>query len=86
MTSSWGAQDTLVPDEQFLDTIGSTNFCNLLDGLRVVVTAITTNYEERPFGSLRDSLEECCDEVLSVIWLLENGYFLTKSGTELLLA
>jgi len=75
-----------MPDEQFLDTIGSTNFCNLLDDLRVVVTAITTNYEERSFGSLGDSLEECCNEVLSVIWLLENDYLLTKSGAELLLA
>lgn len=86
MTSSWGAQDTLVPDEQFLDTVGSTDLCNLLDSLGVVVTTITTNYEERSFGSLGDSLEECCNEVFGVIWLLENGYLLTKSGTELLLA
>lgn len=60
MAGSGSREDTILTDEEFLDTIASTNLGNELDDFRVPVTAITTNDEERvcPLTSDHDSLEE----------------------------
>lgn len=45
MTGSWSAQDTVLANENLLDTIGSTDLSNLLDSLGIVVAAVATDDE-----------------------------------------
>lgn len=46
MAGSRGRQDTILADEELLDTVGGTDLGNQLDNLRVPVAAITTDDEE----------------------------------------
>lgn len=47
MAGSWGTEDTVLADQELLDTICSANLCNCLYDLRVVVAAVTADNEER---------------------------------------
>jgi hypothetical protein len=51
MARSWGTQDAIMADQELLDAIGSTNFGDFLNDLRVVVSAITANDKERAFNA-----------------------------------
>lgn len=53
MTGSGGRQNTVLADEELLDTIGDTDLCNGLDDLGVPVTTIATDDEERVYGLVR---------------------------------
>ena len=79
MASSRRAQDPVLPNQEFLDTICSANLCNLLHRLGVVVTAVATNHEKRAIGALWDSLEKRGNEVLGIVRLLEDGNLLPQS-------
>lgn len=46
VAGSRGRQNTVLADQQLLDSVGSTNLGNQLDHLGVPVTAIATNDEE----------------------------------------
>lgn len=46
VTGSRSGQDTILADEELLDTVASTNFGNQLDNFRVPVASITTNHKE----------------------------------------
>lgn len=46
MARSRGRQDTVLADEELLDTVGGTNFGNQLNDLRVPVATIATDDEE----------------------------------------
>lgn len=80
MTGCWSTQDPILPNKQFLDPIGSTDFCNQLHNFWIVVSAITTNYEESPFWSLGNGMENGSDEVLGVVWLLKDYDLLAEAG------
>lgn len=56
MAGSWSGEDTVVTDEELLDTIGGTNLGNELDHLRVVVAAIATDDEKRAYQFIRSRL------------------------------
>src|SRR2546421_9651081 len=73
------AHDAIPSDEQFLDTVSSSNLRDQIDDFRVVETAVAANNEESIFGTFRDSLQDCSDEVLDVVGLLEDGNLFTKS-------
>lgn len=45
MAGSRSTQDTVLANEDLLDTIGSTNLSNLLDSLGIVVAAVATDDE-----------------------------------------
>lgn len=47
MASSRGRQNTVLADEELLDTVGSADLGNQLDNLGVPVAAITADDEER---------------------------------------
>lgn len=47
MASSRGRQNTVLADEELLDTIGSADLGNQLDDLGVPVAAITADDEKR---------------------------------------
>jgi hypothetical protein len=49
MAGSWSGEDTVVTDEELLDTVGGTNLGNELDHFRVVVAAIATDDEKRTY-------------------------------------
>lgn len=66
------AENPIATHEDLLDTVRSTDLCNHLADLRVVVSAVTTNDEERVLGSFGDGLEESGDKVLGVVFLLED--------------
>lgn len=53
MAGGGGRQDTVLADEELLDTVGGTNLGNQLDDLGVPVTAVTANDEE---GSWRGAV------------------------------
>lgn len=48
------AEDTVLADQQFLDSVCRANLGNQLDNLRVVVTSIATNDEEASVHAFRN--------------------------------
>ena len=44
VAGGWCAQNTVLPNEKLLDAIGSANLGYLLDDLRVVVAAISSDH------------------------------------------
>lgn len=47
VAGSRGRQDTILTDQELLDTVCGTNLCTQLHNLGVVESAITTNDKER---------------------------------------
>ncbi len=86
MTGSRGAQNTTLTDQELLDTICSTNFCNQLDNLGVPVSSITTNDQEAVLDTFWDGEKDRCDESFRVVRLLENNDLLSQAGAIELLA
>ena len=80
MTSSRCTQNTVLTDEQFLDTICSTDLCNQLDNLWVPVSAITTNYKERTLNTFRNRKENGGDKGFAIVILLEDSDLLAQTG------
>lgn len=80
ITGSGGAQDAVLADKELLDAISGTDLSDLLDGLRVIVTAVATNDEEGVLGTFRDGEEDAGDKGFGVVGLLEDLDLLTKTG------
>lgn len=85
VASSRCAKNAILSDQELLDAIGGTDLGNLGDHLRVVVTAITTNDEERVFDTLGDRQQNAGNEGFGVMGLLEDLDLLAKTRTETLL-
>lgn len=49
MTGSGSGENAVLADDELLDAVGGTNLGNQLDHLRVPVSAIATNDEERTY-------------------------------------
>ena len=73
MTGSWCAQYAVLAYEQLLYTVRSTDLCNFLDNLRVIVSAISANDEECSLCAFRYGEKNRCDEGFAVVFLLEDG-------------
>lgn len=73
------AEDTILTDDQFLDTICSADLSNFLNHFRVEIPSITANDEEGAFGTLWDREEDGGDEGFGVVRLLEDGGPLPKT-------
>lgn len=86
VASSRSAQNTILTNQQLLDTIGRADLGNLRDHLAVIVATITTNNQESILGTLRNGQENAGDEGLGVVGLLEDLDLLAKTGTGELLA
>lgn len=82
VASSRSAQNTILADQQLLDTVGRTDLRNLRDHLGVIVATITTDNQERILGTLGDRQENAGDEGLGVVGLLEDLDLLAKTRTE----
>ena len=76
-----GTHDTILADQQLLDTIGGGDLGDLVDHLIVVVTAITTNDEERALDTLRNGQENTRNEGFGVVGLLEDLDLLAEART-----
>lgn len=80
MTGSRSGKNAVLADQELLDTIGSTDLGNQLNDFGVVEATIAADDEESTLGTLWYGEEDGCDESLAVVWLLENGDLLTKTG------
>lgn len=81
MTGGRRAHDAILADQELLDAIGSTNLSNGLSDLRVPVTAITTNDEERALDAFGNRQEDAGNKSLRVVLLLENLDLLAETRT-----
>ena len=82
MAGSRSTKNTILTDQQLLDTVGCADFGDLLCDLRVPVTTVTTNNEESTLNALRNRLENAGDERLGVVLLLKDLDFLTETRAE----
>ena len=78
MTGSRCAQYTILPNQQLLDPICSTNLGDQLHHFRVVVSPISSYNKEAPFCTFRDREEDAGDKRLAVVRLLEDSDLLPK--------
>lgn len=74
------AHDAILTDEELLDTVCSTNLCDQLSDLWVVVATISTNDEESSIRTLWNRLDDRGNEVLRVVLLLEDLDLLAQTG------
>lgn len=81
MAGSWGTEDAVLADQKLLDAICSTDLCNCLYDLRVVVATVTANNEEGTLNTFGNGEEDTGDEGFGVVGLLENDDLLTKART-----
>lgn len=79
MAGSRRTQDSILTDEQFLDTVCGTNLCNQLDHLWIPISSITTNDKKRALYAFRNGEEDGSNEGLAVVRLLENSDLLAKT-------
>jgi hypothetical protein len=79
MAGSRRTQDSILTDEQFLDTVCSTNLCNQLDHLWIPISSVTTNDKKRALYAFRNGKENGGNEGLAVVRLLENSDLLAKT-------
>lgn len=77
-----GTHDTILADQQLLDTVGGGDLSDLVDHHIVVVTAITTNDEEGVLDTLGNGQEDTRNEGFGVVGLLEDLDLLTETRTE----
>jgi hypothetical protein len=79
MAGSRSAENAMLSDDQFLDSICSTDLCNQLRDLWVPIPSITTNDKERSFYTFGYGQEDRGNEGLAVVGLLEDGDLLSKA-------
>ena len=79
MTRSRCTQYTILPNQQLLHSICSTDFGNQLHDLGVVVASISSNDQEAALNAFGNGEEDACDERLAIVKLLEDGDLLSKS-------
>lgn len=79
VTGSRCAQYTILPNQQLLDAVCSTNLGDQLHHFRVVVSSISSYNKEASFCTFRDGEEDAGDKRLAVVRLLEDGDLLSKS-------
>jgi hypothetical protein len=83
MAGSWSAQNTIVSDNELLDTIGSSNLGNQLSHLWIPVSAVTANDQSASLDAFRNGEQDTGNECLAVVWLLKHLDLLAKSGAAL---
>lgn len=81
VASSWGTENAVLADQQLLDTICSTNLCNGLYDLRIVIATVTANNEERALNTFGNGEEDAGDEGFGIVGLLKDDDLFTKTRT-----
>ena len=72
MTRSRCAQDAILPDQELLHTVRSSNLGNQLYHLGVIESSISTNDEKAALGAFGDGKEDAGNERLAVVGFLED--------------
>lgn len=80
VTGGRGTEDTVLAHKQLLDTIRSTDLCDLLDNLCVEIPAIARDDKVGSLGSFGDRLDDTSHEGFGVVGLLEDLDLLSKTG------
>jgi len=83
MAGSWCAENSMLPDNQLLDSISSTDLSDQLYDFWVVISSISSNDKEAALYAFWDGEKDTGDERLAVIWLLEDTGLFSKSRTSL---
>jgi hypothetical protein len=68
-----GREDPVLSDDEFRNAVSGREFDNLLDHLGGVVASVTTDDEGCVLRTSRDGGEDRLEEVLGVVFLLEDG-------------
>lgn len=79
MASCRSTQDTILTDEELLDTVCSANFCDQLYNLRVPVSSITTNNQETALDAFGNGQQNAGDEGFAVVLLLKDDDLLSQA-------
>ena len=82
MTCRRCAQDTILSDEELLDSICSTNLGYELHYFRVVVSSISTDDKKAVFCTFGYRQEDTSHERLAIMGLLKDGDLLSESRSE----
>lgn len=73
-------QDGVAANKELAHAVGGGHLGNQLHHLGVVVTAIAGHHQEGALGALGDGLQDCRDEVLGIVLLLEDDHLLAQAG------
>ena len=84
MAGSWGAENTILTNDEFLDAISCTDFGDELCDLGVPVSAVATNDQSAVLNALRDGEEDAGDERFRVVGLLKDLDLLSQAGAVVL--
>ncbi len=79
MTGRRCAQYTILPDQQLLDSVCSTNLGDQMHHFRVVVSSISSYNEEATFRTFGYGEDDAGDKRFAVVRLLEDSDLLSKS-------
>ena len=80
IAGGWCAKNAILADQQLLDAVGSANLGDQLSDLRVPISSISANDQERTFDAFRDRKEDAGNESLAVVFLLEDLDLLPQTG------
>lgn len=64
VAGSWGAENAILTNQEFLDAVCSTNLCDELGDLGVPVATVAANDKEGSVSALGDRLQNAGDEGL----------------------
>ena len=62
MTGSRSAEDAILANDKFLDTIRSTNLCNQLNDFGIPETSISSNDQDGSLSTLWNGEKDRCGE------------------------
>lgn len=79
MTGSRCAQDAILTDDELLHTVRSTDLRNDLCDFWIPVPSITTNDQCAALCPFWYREDDCSNEVLTVVRLLKDLYFLSEA-------
>ena len=78
MTGGRCGQDTVLADQELLDSVRGANLCDCLDDFGVPEPPVTANDEKGAFDTLGDREQDARDKSLAVVGLLEDSDLFTK--------
>lgn len=81
VAGSRSTQNPILSDQQFFDSVCSSDLGNQLHGFGVVVTPISPDNQEATIDALGNREQNTGNERFAVVVLLEDGNLLSKTRT-----
>jgi hypothetical protein len=83
VTGSRSTQNAVLANNEFLDSISSSNLCNELSHFWVPVATITSNDQGASFNAFGNGEQDGGNKSLTVVWLLKDLDLFTKPRPEI---